>query len=157
MRRIYASIVLALALSVSACGTHIKPIPPAPLTVADASVQVYVSRTVGILDSLGDVTADVSRAERQLYAAGSIPLSLHTQLRAGIVAVSNKGLATLDQIEKGVSSWVQLKAYLDPLIADVNSLIALVQGAGGGVRAKLGQILEGLSGPLGELLFGGAR
>ena len=157
MKKILA--VVVLALSFSGCGhtLNIKPIPPTPVTVADTQVKSVIAKAVGVLDALGKVTADLSAAERKLHEDGSISDAVHLQFRAGISSVARAGLSALDRIEQGVTTWAQLKALIDPLIAELNRVIALINGAGGSVKSALGQFVDGLSVAFGEALFGGAR
>jgi hypothetical protein len=162
MRRIQVLILAFVAASVLLAGCTaarlaLPTVPSVPVTVADSEVRGKLLKVVGVLDAMGDVTADLARVERRLYADGAIPTAAHTAIRARISAFSRAGLAALDRIDQGVERWSDIRPLLDSLIAELNGLVALINASSGSVRSALGSFAESLVNGFGSALFGGSR
>jgi hypothetical protein len=160
---------LVLALSLSACGAKVPPIPPTPAQVeqADASVKAGAIKALGILESAGAVANRASRIEEQFYKDGVIPADLHKKIQGYFQQAGLAAVIAINTIEAGaVETWAQLKALVDPVLASVNSLVDLVKEAASSVKSSLGPLVESLvdivrglvgSGGSPELAVEGAR
>lgn len=162
MRQLRLGLILgAILIGLSACASR-GPIPLIPATPAvvqttDVQFRVVVGRTVTVLDAMGDTVADLSRVERKLNEDGVVTAAFHTKFRAVITVAARSGLSALDQIDAGVKSWAELKVLVDPLIAQLNELITLINSTGGTVKDALGDIAKTLAEDVSKALnVGGA-
>jgi hypothetical protein len=146
-------LVAATLLGIAAgCGGS-TPIPSAPqiLVTTEKDYRAVEMKTLGILQTIGSLVDQASQLEA---AAGpSLPPDVHARIKAGFVTTANKGLALIQDIDAhALSNWAQLKARLDPILADIEALRQLVTPAG---PSKWAAIVEAVANIAGSLLMPG--
>lgn len=131
MRKLVLVLLLGVGLSVN-CGKPIQNIPQAPAVVvnADKDVHAGAAKALGVLLSASKVARTLGQIESTAVADKVVPESVDKVFDSIMVQYANASDRAVDGIQKGVESWARLKVLLDPVIAEVNRLIDVVNSLG---------------------------
>lgn len=157
--KICAVVLLALTLVAPlGCGSKPIVIPSAAPVVAgiDAKVHAAAIKGLGISEALGVVAVDVAVIEKKLADTNVIPAAVHQQVRVAFVAMAEAALKFNAEVASGVIvTWADLAARVDPMIANVQKIIDLLQafkvsiGSGFDALKTIGiDLLKGLLTPV---------
>ena len=122
----FTLIVAALlvgALSVSSCGGNPVPQLPSLVTASDKDVRASIAKAYDILGHFNMVLNDASLLEETAAKAAKIQ---DAPVRAQFVIVAKASKQLIADIDSGaVKDWTAIQARVNPLIAQLNSLLAM--------------------------------
>jgi len=159
-RGTYMVLALALGGSLLLAGCASRELPdlpdvPAQVTAVDQDVRAGAAKALGILSAASRLADRISQIEDQAAREGAIPPAADLAFDRAMVGYANASDATVSRVMAGVTSWADLKAHLDPVIARVGDLAQLAQQIGV-IRDRVGIWLDTLKDIVLELVTGGS-
>lgn len=145
MRTLSLVLCLSAALTFWACGAKVPPVQPLPAAspVIEADVKAFSVHGLRLVNLIIDIADEASRIEVTFRDAGVVPAAAQTRIDAGFRAFTAKMRPVVTAIETGaIKSWPELKAKLDPVLVDLQSIIDAVKGAGPNVWTRVGRGLQ---------------
>lgn len=140
---------LSGSLALAGCGAKVPPIDPLPAATESigTDVRAFTVHALEITRLAGEVAVDASDIVLQFKNRGAIPVVVEAQIDKAFRAFSAKMRDAIDALERGgVASWAALKAVLDPVLADLQTVIDSVKNAGPNIWQKVGHgLLTALS------------
>lgn len=134
-----------LSFVASGCAKPIANVPAAPAVVlnAEQDVKAGAAKALGVLLSASKVARTLGQIESLAVADGVVPASVDTTFDSIMVNYANASDRAVNGILTGVESWDRLKALVDPVIAEVNRLIDVVNSLGA-LKSKAGEWAQAL-------------
>lgn len=99
------------------------PHVPAVVATVDGNLKDYLTKSLVILDKTTIAADEASFAYLEAEKAGVVPPELATAIRAGFRTFAQQVLDGLAQLKKGVATWEQMRALLQPIVDRLNALI----------------------------------
>lgn len=123
---------IALCLALAGCGKPIAPVTSLPPAVAAAEndAKAGAAKALGVLIAASKVARTLGQIESQAVAEGVVPAAADKTFDSIMVAYANHSDRAAEGIFKGVQSWDQVKALVDPVLVEVNRLIDFVNSLG---------------------------
>lgn len=138
------AVILAGSLAMG-CGGRLATIPAVPEIVpnVEQDVRAGAIKALGILEASGVVAEKASAVVSEAAASGAVPASAQGPIRAGFRALADTADAAISTIETGaVTDWAELRALIDPVLANVQRLIDTVQTLGPDVKDRVIAFLQ---------------
>lgn len=154
--------VLGGSVVLTGCASipRIQPLPE-HVAMADTQVRAVTGNLQQLLTLAAKVVDDVSRIEDAAATSGAIPASVDAQFDAAMLAyVAASERASHALVSGGLTTWPELRALVEPVLARGQALIDAASDIGAirtRVQAFLVQLRDLLSAAAGEFLMGGAR
>lgn len=131
MKSRFTALILALAIvaapAFTGCRGSAQRIEAVPAVVANADqdVRAAAAKALGILTSTAKFVNGLSKAETAASLEPGFPATADAAFDRAMREYTDASDAAVKRIVAGVSSWSDLKAILDPVIARANGIAAL--------------------------------
>lgn len=142
MKTIPCLVLLFVSLAVAGCGAKVPPVQPLPAATAvvEQDVRAFAVHALQIMDLAATVANDASRIEIDFRDRGLVPAGVQSRIDTGFRAFTAKMRVAKDAITSGaVRTWPDIKAQLDPVLADLQSIIDATKAAGPSVWQRVGK------------------
>jgi len=152
MKRLALVLMIITLGLVPACGGKTPPTIPSVATLdakTDKEFRDYEKYAYGVLKAAGVVVNDASKIRASLD--GTVPASVLQPLKSAMADTERDALKVADDIGQGrLKTTAELKARLDPIVQEINTLQRLAQPTG---HPKLMALLDAAAGIATQLLM----